>query len=231
MNRHPWRKRPDQLVIGGGAIRSEQGALLEEVTTGELDFFGTPTWCTRGLIEVAPPGQTVVLEPSAGDGAIVQELLDAGYEVRAIELRPRALPGLRDLCPSEWGDWLRFSSPGRGYPELVKLCGPLEDVAILGNPPFAVAQDFVAQALLTSSPWVCFLLRVNVIASRPWSEMFSSPRTGPGVRQAGTLTAPTAIANLRKRPSFSGDGKTSMDNYAWFIWEAGKAPIDFRPIG
>lgn len=237
---HPWLKRPEQLglVETGGEI-------------GDADFYPTPNWCTEGLLQACPPPRevlavhrdpggsggvkmqsTIILECAAGSGAVVRPLREAGYDVRALELRPRALPLLRELCPSEWGCWLRFSEPERGYQELVRLCGcSLDRVAIITNPPYAIALDFTAQALLTPSPWVCMLLRVNVIASRPWREIFATPRTGQEVRRPGTLTPPTTIVNLVRRPSFTGDGNTSMDNYAWFVWASGQVPIDFRPIG
>ncbi len=249
-DRHPWKKRAEQMALGAGAVRgTAQGELLpSEGQLGEADFFPTPDWCIEGLLQVCPPPRftcgdaihgrdMVVLEPAAGSGAIVRLLLAADYQVRALEIRPRALPELRKLCPAEWGCWLRFSEPGRGYPELVKLCGcELNRVAICTNPPYAIARDFVMQALLTPSPWVAMLLRVDVLASRPWDAIFGTGRRTPDCRPQpprcpGTLTPPTTIAHLRRRPSFSGDGNTSMSNYAWLIWEVGKEPIDMRPIG
>ena len=175
-DRHPWKKRAGQMALGSGAVRgTAQGELLpSEGQLGEADFFPTPDWCIEGLLQVCPPPRftcgdaihgrdMVVLEPAAGSGAIVRLLLAADYQVRALEIRPRALPELRKLCPAEWGCWLRFSEPGRGYPELVKLCGcELNRVAICTNPPYAIARDFVMQALLTPSPWVAMLLRVDV---------------------------------------------------------------------
>lgn len=215
---HTWRKQRAQLdlIESGDAI-------------GTSDFYPTPEWCTNGLLSVCPPRCRMVLEPAAGSGAIVRVLLDSGFgfSVRAVELRPRALPKLRALCPSEWGCWLRMT--GEEPEKLEALCGrPLSEVAILTNPPFAIAADFTRAALETASPWVGMLLRLDVIASRTWAAIFNGTDVP---REAGTLTPPTTMVTLRRRPSFTPDGQTSMNNYAWMIWEAGKLPLDLRPIG
>jgi hypothetical protein len=57
----------------------------------EADYYPTPSWVTRAILQHLPIAGSV-LEPCAGDGAIVRELLAAGAEVDAIELDPeRAL--------------------------------------------------------------------------------------------------------------------------------------------
>jgi hypothetical protein len=205
-NQHSWRKGKKQLAL------VESGGEL-----GESDFYPTPEWVTRGLLEVCRPSpHLLVLEPAAGGGAIVRLLLEANYRVRALELRPRAIPALRELCPTEWGCWLRWSQDRAA---LEKFCGcPLDRVAILTNPPFGIAREFVESALMLPCPLVVMLLRLNVLGSRPWSAIFR-------------MRPPTTLVPLMRRPSFSGDGKTSMDNYAWLVWELGQAPLDFRPIG
>lgn len=225
MNRHGWKKGAKQMAL------VDPGAEI-----GDADWYPTPEWCVTGLLDVAPPPNALVLEPAAGDGVLVRILRERGYQVRACDIRPRVMPELRKLCPAEWGDWLRFSDPERGYPELLKLCGQLEHTSILTNPPYAIAAPFVGQALLTPSPWCGFLLRLDVLGSRPWSTVFGydplkDPRDRWKPRQPGTLTPPTTLVNMRRRPSFSGDGQTSMNNYAWLVWEVGATPIDMRPIG
>lgn len=205
---HGWRKTKEQMQL------IDPGAEI-----GDADWYPTPDWCIEGLLHVAPPpGDLVVLEPAAGDGALVRVLRAAGRDVRALDIRPAVMPELRKLCPSEWGCWLRLSDPSRGYPELLKLCGQLERTAILTNPPFALGPQFVAQALLTPSPWVGMLLRLDVLGSKPWAKVFA-------------IKMPTCIVPLQRRPSFTGDGQTSFNNYAWLIWEAGRITLDIRPIG
>ena len=51
-------------------------------------YWPTPAWCTQLLLQEHPPPKgSLVWEPSAGRGAIVRELVAAGYEVWAIEQR------------------------------------------------------------------------------------------------------------------------------------------------
>ena len=207
MNRHPLRKTADQLAMleTGGEI-------------GDSDFYPTPSWCTEALLATCPPPAGLrIVEPAAGTGAIVQVFLAHGRQVRAVEVRPRALPFLRELCPSTWGDWLSIAGAKSDH-RLVEACGgPPEECAIVTNPPFAIAREFV-EATLGHAPWVGMLLRLNVLGARGWKDLWCSH-------------APTTLLPLSRRPSFTPDGKTSMDNYAWFIWDCNRPPLDIRPVG
>jgi hypothetical protein len=208
MNRHPLRKTAEQLAMieTGGEI-------------GDADFYPTPAWCTEALLAVCPPPAGLrIVEPAAGTGAMVSVFLAAGREVRAVEVRPRALPFLRELCPSTWGDWLSIARGGKDH-RLEEACGgPIEECAIVTNPPFAIAQEFVAATLSLGSPWVGMLLRLNVLGSRRWREIWID-------------YPPSTLLPLSRRPSFTPDGKTSMDNYAWFVWDRAAPPLDIRPVG
>jgi predicted RNA methylase len=87
----------------------ETGAFVDAKKT--LQFFETPVALARRMVDLAQiaPGNTA-LEPSAGMGRIVRELLAARAEVVAIEIDPanatalRAIVGLR-VNEESFEDW------------------------------------------------------------------------------------------------------------------------------
>lgn len=102
----------------------------EIVTAASLGFFATPVAIVKRLIEVAAikPGECV-LEPSAGDGAIVRELLAVGAKVTCCEYDKGRSEKLRAL--PVWvccGDFLAVSMA-------------VQPDAVVMNPPFARQQD------------------------------------------------------------------------------------------
>lgn len=172
------------------------------------DFYATPAWCVAALLRgcALPSGRW--LEPTAGDGAIVDEVLRHRrdvqwhlWESRKEELRVGGGLLSRLLRPdfpvecvesAEIGDFLSMPVPSQPF-----------DVA-LGNPPFNLALEVVRHALKMSRV-VCMLLRINFLASQ---------------RRAAWMRANTpSIYVLPKRPSFKSDGKTDATEYAWFLWD------------
>lgn len=146
-----------------------------------------------------------VLEPSFGDGGILRALsrrvdpaLLTGVEIdgaRVADARAAGVPG--NLLHA---NYLSLDLVSRGY----------RPMAIVGNPPYLRAQEFVSKALTDVSPAgvVCLLLRLGFLASR---------------RRYGLIAACVPdIAVLAERPSFTADGKTDSSEYAWFIWPASR---------
>ncbi len=88
------------------------------------DFFPTPAWATHALIENERFDGTI-WECACGDGAMARVLEEAGYKVRATDLY------------------------GRGYGEagvdFLKSVRKVDN--IVTNPPYNVAEAFVAQGL------------------------------------------------------------------------------------
>lgn len=84
--------------------QSPQAALDNVIDTGEvvrdkdLGFFATPPDLAARLVDIAEvQGDMDVLEPSAGEGAIVGALLDAGAVVHAFEIDARRFGKLEQL--------------------------------------------------------------------------------------------------------------------------------------
>lgn len=179
--------------------------------TRDADFWPTPGWCVSALLESCPPPvDACILEPCAGDGAIVRVLVDAGYTVDAVELREEERErlersGARHVAIYDFLDMV--------------VCGRS---SIVTNPPFSLGLQFADKCLDLIDAgvvgYVALLLRLAVLGSGPWASFWRANR-------------PTGIRPLCRRPSFSGDGKTAPENYAWIIWEHGKQPLDLLPIG
>ena len=178
-------------------------------TSREADFWPTPRHAIESLLDSdPPPTQHPVLEPCAGDGAIVKVLLERSYEVFALEIREEEIAGLNKLCTAINSDFLTWEP------------GSADGLhSVITNPPFSLARQFARQALEITIPgdrYVALLLRCNVLGSGPWAHFWNEH-------------PPSKLRPLKRRPSFSGDGKTDGAEYLWVIWDQGP-PIDLRVI-
>lgn len=180
-----------------------------------LDRYYTPQWMARAGAQLAlpwiralhrSPGQWA-LEPSAGGGALVDALLELDVPLQrivAVELDWRAhlrlqgrLPGLA-LHQGDYLDWTYPDGPG-----------PL---LVLDNPPFRGAEAHVDKHLRWVSPVgvVLVLQRVNWLASQE--------------RETFWREHPAEVFVAGTRPSFTGDGKTDGQEYAWFRFRPDTQP-------
>lgn len=103
------------------------------------DFYPTPPECTVALLNYLDlPTGTVVWEPAAGEGHIVEVLADWGLSVLASDLHPAG----------------RYVTESTDY-----LSAPLPagvDVVIT-NPPFSIAQAFIEHTLDLGVPFALLL--------------------------------------------------------------------------
>jgi hypothetical protein len=106
------------------------------------DLYGTPAVATEALLRVEPTLPLRIWEPAAGRGAIVDVLRAAGHEVVATDL-------------VDYGEPTHFA--GRDF--LMERQLPKGCEMILTNPPFKIADQFVAHAL-DLCPRVIMLLRL-----------------------------------------------------------------------
>jgi hypothetical protein len=165
---------------------------------GEDDFYVTPSWCVRRLLEKWNPPGGVWLEPGAGNGAIVRAVQSVRSDVHFIawEIREEERRGLVDLgCTTIIGDFLEPSDRSYGVP------------VVIGNPPYSLAQEFIDRArIVAPKALICYLLRVNYVGSKDRNPFMSAH--------------PPDIKQLSNRPSFT-DGHTDSIEYAWMIWPPG----------
>ena len=162
----------------------------------EADYYPTPRHAIDALLDAYPPPTWDVLEPAAGEGAIVQALLEREYRVHAVELRQECYSALASLTERVViGDWLELSR----YPDVWP-----RPLSIVTNPPFSIAREFATACLSVGVVYVALLLRVNVEAANPWRSFWEA--------HPWTQRVP-----LWRRPSFTGRG-TDACNYIWAIW-------------
>ena len=115
------------------------------------DLYQTPAECIRALMDVEPLPQRV-WEPACGPGAICVELERAGHTVIDSDIRQHR-KGQIAVC-----DFLTVEKP------------PMEGFeAIITNPPFKTAEQFVHKALYFC-PTVYMLLRLGFIEGLRWEE-------------------------------------------------------------
>lgn len=162
------------------------------------DFFPTPAWATHALVENERfVGQ--IWECACGDGAMARVLEEAGHKVRATDLY------------------------GRGHGEtgvdFLKAARKVDN--IVTNPPYNVAEAFVAQGLKLARRKFALLLRLAFLE---------------GANRANTIFLkhpPSRVWIFSERITFymkgaarSGSGTTA---YAWFVWDKGASgPTELR---
>jgi len=166
------------------------------------DYFTTPSWCVRRLLEEWGPTRAGAwVEPTAGNGAIIRAVnaVWRGDPItwRAMELREverealAAIPGLEfRIC-----NFLTVDDE------------PDEDVAVvIDNPPFSKAFECLMQAhRLYPNAEIVFLLRLAFKASKG--------------RHAFMRHHMPDEYSLPDRASFDGIGGDNSD-YAWLRWPA-----------
>lgn len=165
-----------------------------------LDFFPTPPWATRSLLEhVLRPRSAITftscVEPAAGQGHMAEVLREYFDEVRASDIHDYGAGyPVRDAITD--GGFLDQPTP---------VCGWW-----ITNPPFNKAMEFALQGLDLARHGVALLCRT------PWTESIE--------RYEGLFRErrPSVIAQFVERvPMHKGrwvvNGATTTA-YAWFVW-------------
>lgn len=166
------------------------------------DFYETPAWCVRRLLEAADLPVGYWLEPAVGHGAIVRAVnahLDAlGHKVdwTGADIRREVRDHVGDCVDgTQLFAGLDFTKPSM-------LDGAEYDVVIT-NPPFVFAMEFIERSLLAADH-VAMLLRLNFLGSAKRGAFFRSEMPDVYV--------------LPNRPGFTGDGRTDATEYCWAVW-------------
>lgn len=153
------------------------------------DFYATPEWCTRAVLPELAPFHTMI-EPGCGNGAIARVVKQFHPDARifGVDVNEDRLSQARPYLVTGWS---RHGSFLDWYPWSERF-----DIAI-GNPPYDLAMDFIRHAL-TMTNRVCFLLRVNFLASKE--------------RASFHRTHPSHLHILPKRPSFARSVKCEKNS-------------------
>jgi hypothetical protein len=160
-----------------------------------LDDFPTPPWATRALCDwmvdwVPYDTFDVCREPAANRGHMVKPLSEYFTKVVATDIH----------------DY------GAGYPVRDYLFGPMPSLTnwTITNPPFRLAEEFIARALASSSDGVAVIVRSAFLESvGRWRNLFS-------------VNPPTDILQFSERVvmhkgKLSEKGSTATA-YCWLVW-------------
>ena len=161
------------------------------------DYYATPAWATELILdELWLPTQALILDPSAGEGAILDVAEARGFQAVGYELdaeRARVCGAKRPtiqcdaLGPEPW----------------------CHASAIVGNPPFSKALEFAEKAAQWAEAHgtvAALLLRLAFAESKSRVEFHRS--------------YPSALRVLSERPRFRADTSgTDSSAYAWFVWD------------
>jgi hypothetical protein len=162
------------------------------------DLYQSPPEAVHALLR-AETLPSIIWEPACGPGAIVRVLRDAGHTVHATDLVDYASPDQDE----------------HGWDFLFESRAPDGVEAIITNPPFKNAGEFVAKAL-TLCPKVIMLLRLAFIESEKRRPILDN----------GHLAR---VHDFRNRlPMMHRDGQgiqpteklsSSALAFAWFVWD------------
>lgn len=162
-----------------------------------LEFYKTPVEATRSLIAIEGRSlPQMIWEPACGDGAMVFPLVESGRTVFASDIVDRGFGHVLDFMTAEHHP----VSPCR---------------AVVTNPPFSLAQEFVDKAFsLPNIHYVALLLRLAWLESARRKEWFAS---NPPAR----IHVSSRRLPMMHREGYEGKKSTSTLAHAWFIWLRG----------
>jgi hypothetical protein len=148
-----------------------------------LDQYETPPWVTLALVPHLPVITGKVWEPACGSGKMVAALRQAGF----------------DVIGSDIADGVDF------------LCHPAESGigAIITNPPYALAREFIERALSFDTVRVfAMLLRIDFDHAATRAHLFARCPT----------FAKKVVLTQRIRWFEDSTGSPSF-NHCWMIWD------------
>lgn len=182
-----------------------------------LDFFPTPPWATRALVERVLPMQMRQLvpskslqncscwEPAAGEGHMAEVLREYFGVVHASDVHDYGKGYAVGSFIGEGADRAEWTDRLHWAPDFV-----------ITNPPFNAAVDFAERALGEAMDGVALLLRSSWLESRERYLRIFAKRP------------PTIVAFFGERvPMVKGrwDPEASTaTSYAWFVWYITEAP-------
>lgn len=157
------------------------------------DLYETPTEAVNALLK-AERLPDVIWEPACGRGAIARVLRGVGKQVYATDLV----------------DYHSSDQDCFGWDFLMEQQLPLGVQAIITNPPYKLADEFVRHALKLC-PQVIMLLRLAFLESVGRSDLLD----------AGQLAHVHVFKNrlpMMHRDGWDGKKSTNTMAFAWFCW-------------
>lgn len=155
------------------------------------DYYATDPKAVKLLLE-KEKFNSIVFEPSCGEGHISRVLLDNGYAVKSSDLINRGFGEVKDFF------------------EVDEFCGD-----IITNPPYKIALDFVKHSLdiIPEGNKVAMFLKLQFLEGKARKEFYKENPPKKIYVASGRL-------NCAKNGKFE-EFKSSAVAYAWFVWEKG----------
>lgn len=160
----------------------------------ELDYYPTPPDVTHALMRFLNLSPCKIWEPACGDGTMAEVLKHYGHDVAASDIRQTG-----------------YGVGGVNFLDRVFSCD-----AVITNPPFALSEQFIRQALMCAGT-VAMLLKSQYWHAKKRTTLFSE-------------FPPAYVLPLTWRPDFmAGErgGAPTMDVH-WTVWLAGDTDTKYR---
>jgi hypothetical protein len=151
----------------------------------ERDCYETPEWVTEALIPHIPKRVKRIWEPACGSGKMMRALQAGGFKVDGTDI----------VLGTDFLGYTRAPA--------FLLCD-----AIITNPPYELATEFIDHALELASGVVAMLLRTDFDHARSRRHLF------------GECSAFSKKLVLTRRIKWFEDSRGQPSfNHAWFIWD------------
>lgn len=174
-----------------------QKQVTRDLNLRSLDYYPTPAWCTRSLLDFLENKAKVdefntCWEPAAGGGHMIKVLEEKFNKVYASDIYDHRNIGFR----------IHDFSSGRG--------GYRSDW-IITNPPFKLGEEFTIRALRKAVKGVAMLCRIQWVESNRRYENLFNPHPPSYV-----VVYPVRL-NLYQGKVLKDD-RGGVICYAWYIW-------------
>jgi hypothetical protein len=185
------------------------GNAMHAISERGNDLYQSPPEAVRALLK-AEHVPLRVWEPACGPGSIVRVLRESGRNVLATDLVDYA-------SPDQDASGVDFLIPG------IAESYVSEERAIVTNPPFKNAHEFVERSL-HFAPYVAMLLRLAFLESEKRRSILDD----------GRLSRIYVFRNrlpMMHREGWAGPKASSATPFAWFIWDRShKGPTQLHRI-
>jgi hypothetical protein len=156
----------------------------------ERDQYQTPAWVTAALVGHIPGiARRRIWEPAAGEGQMVRELANHCLTVHGSDIE--------------------------GGVDFLQRPNHLGADAIITNPPYVLARQFIEHALDLTEPMagiVAMLLRTDYDHAATRQHLFS-----------GCQAFAKKVVLTKRIVWFDGPGAAPSFNHAWYLWDWGHA--------
>jgi hypothetical protein len=178
-----------------------------------LDFFPTPPWATRALLERLAEtddlGRSWAWEPACGEGDMARVLAESFAGVRATDIVDRGWPGQAGTFDFIGPEERNGADAAMGF----------RADWIITNPPFNCAGDFARTALKRARKGVALLVKQQFLEGIGRFEDLFDRRP------------PAAVLQFAERVPMVADRldaqASTNQSYCWVIWRIG-APCETR---